>query len=95
MSYFNPERALGAPQREGEWCRWSVIIPVMLEKEGKWEGGCMRAYIGKYYMTGSHCQIMRNIAKHGLINENIQQGNTDDTIMVTILLCNKDLLRNI
>jgi hypothetical protein len=41
MMYFNPERALGAPQREGEWCRWkNAIIPVMLEKEPRWEVVC-------------------------------------------------------
>lgn len=39
MSYFNPERALGAPQREGEPCRWDANISVMLEKgEGREEG---------------------------------------------------------
>lgn len=36
MSSFNPERALGAPQREGEKCRWDDNDAE--EKDMGWRG---------------------------------------------------------
>lgn len=47
MSYFNPERALGAPQKEGERCRLDGMMLLMRSRGEE----AMRRYVNNGNLT--------------------------------------------